>query len=138
VANYYARARSNRFRVKSPGEFEDWVNNLPNVVFEREQQENMYVIYVNCPDGGGWPCSRWLEDSEEEEDIDLERELGGFLFEGQVAILEEVGHEKLRYLHGSSVAVNHLGETVSINLNDIFQKVAEQWPDAEPPTEATY
>lgn len=141
MANYYAACRSNYFRVKSPAAFEDWCNSFDSVVFERQDAENMYMIYMDDADGCGWPTYRYPDDpgsEEEDTELDLTAELSEFLFEGQVAILEEIGSEKLRYLHGSSIAVNHRGETIEVNLNDMYKLIPQTWPDADSPTEASY
>ena len=53
---------------------------------------------------------------------DMVKMLATHLEEGWVAILQEVGAEKLRYITGYSLAVNHLGETVDIDINNIYQK----------------
>ena len=38
-----------------------------------------------------------------------------------MTVLMEIGNEKLRYLVGYTVAVNNKGETVSIDLNAIYE-----------------
>jgi hypothetical protein len=48
--------------------------------------------------------------------------LATHLEEGWVAILQEVGAEKLRYITGFTLAVNHKGETESINIGNIYRK----------------
>lgn len=138
MANYLAACRSNYFRVKNPKDFEDWCDHIPTLACREVDKENMYMLYVDCPDGSGWPAYLWHEDTGEETELDLVAELSEFLFEGQIAILEEVGYEKLRYLHGSSVAVNHLGETITISLTDMYSRIANQWPNVGPPTECCY
>ena len=69
-------------------------------------------------------------------DIDLTEELAEHLVEGEVAVLIEVGAEKLRYLVGYAVAVRSDGEVIHLNLNTIYQMVEDQWGIV--PTEAHY
>ena len=42
---------------------------------------------------------------------------------GEVAILQEVGAEKLRYLVGYAVAVNHRGETLAVSIDEVYGRV---------------
>lgn len=42
-----------------------------------------------------------------------------------MAVLEEVGAEKLRYLIGQALAVNHRGETISVSIDDIYKKIKQ-------------
>ena len=126
MANYGGYARSNYFRVRDASAFLGWVETLPGVVARREDGDrDRFVLLVEDGDDGGWPNWRYYEDGEDEEEIDLHAELAGHLAEGEVAILEEVGAEKLRYLVGYAVAVNHRGETLSVSIHEIYQKVRQ-------------
>lgn len=70
---------------------------------------------------------------------DLVRELAEHLPKGQVAVLMEIGAEKLRYLTGVAIAVNHKGRVVEVMLSDIYRKAARSFRIAESEiTEATY
>ncbi len=121
MANCVGSARSNYFRVRDAAVFLDWVETLPGVVASRED-EDRFVLLVEDGDDGGWP--NWRYDGEDEE-IDLYAELAGHLAEGEVAVLQEVGAEKLRYLVGHAVAVNHRGETLAVSIDDVYEKVCE-------------
>jgi hypothetical protein len=51
----------------------------------------------------------------------------------------EIGAEKLRYLTGVAIAVNHKGRVVEVTLSDIYRKAARSFRIAEGEiTEATY
>lgn len=135
MANYAGHARSNRFRVRDEAAFLGWVETLPGVVARREDgNPERFALLVEDGDDGGWP--NWRHDDGEEEEIDLHAELAGHLAEGEVAVLEEVGAEKLRYLVGYAVAVNHRGEKLAVSLDDIYEKVrAAGWgPDVSTAT----
>lgn len=126
MANYVGYARSNYFRVRDAEAFLAWVETLPGVVACREDGDAEYfVLLIEDADGGGWPNWRYHEDVEDEEEIDLHAELSEHLAEGEVAVLEEVGAEKLRYLVGYAVAVNYKGETPSVSIDEVYQKVHE-------------
>ena len=132
MANYVGSARSNYFRVRDETAFLNWVETLPGVVARREDDDpERFTLLVEDGDDGGWPGWRFDEPGEDEEEIDLHAELAGHLAEGEVAVLEEVGAEKLRYLVGYAVAVNHRGEKLAVSLDDIYEKVrAAGWgPD---------
>lgn len=126
MANYVGHARSNCFRIRDETTFLAWVDTLPGVVAQRENSDRkLFVLLVEDADGGGWPHWRYQEDMEDEEELDLHAELSEHLAEGEVAILQEVGSEKLRYLVGYAVAVNHKGETLSVSIDEIYQMVQE-------------
>jgi hypothetical protein len=120
MANYAGYARSNYVRVRDEAAFLGWVETLPGVVARREDgNPGRFALLVEDGDHGGWPNR--CHDGEEE--IDLHAELAGHLVEGEVAVLQEVGVEKLRYLVGYAVAVNHRGERLAISIDDVYERV---------------
>lgn len=133
MANYYGSARSNYFKVKDPDAFKAWAQSL-SCVGVWNGENGSFGIYSDCPDSGCWPSTKWVDD--EPVDIDLEAELAEHLQEGEVAILMQCGAEKLRYVSGYAIAVNHLGETVSVCLAEIY-KLAKAKFGTEP-TQAEY
>ena len=50
-----------------------------------------------------------------------------YLKEGEVIILQEIGNEKMRYLIGSSMAINHEGKNLQVDITDIYEKVQKEW-----------
>ena len=125
MANYYASARSNYFQVKDSKVFEEWVDSIPGLGIFTKQGDSA-TLYAICDNGGdacGWPSY----DHENDREIDLAEELAEHLAEGQVAVLIEVGAEKLRYLSGHAVAVNWKGEVEWLNLNRIYDLAEERW-----------
>ena len=139
MANYESAARSNRFKVRDEGAFVDWVEEFHNLRAEPEG-DGVYVLLET--DGTGWPSYRELEEpctrrapdgrevEEWDEEIDFPVELSCHLAEGEVAVLEEAGHEKLRYVAAHAVAINHKGETLHVDLADIYEKVrAAGWAE---------
>lgn len=73
----------------------------------------------------------------EERELDWARELSPHLAEGEVAVLQEVGADKLKYLFGGAIAVNHRGEELRPDIDDIYRVVMDAgW--AENVTEAAY
>ena len=126
MANYYATARSNYFAVKDEVTFRQWAEFVGLKVLDPTHQDKTadgIRRFAIAPDGGnddGWPTSRYNEETEEYDDVDVHEELAAFLKDGEVAVLMEVGSEKLRYLCGYATAVNSKGEIVGITLEGIY------------------
>lgn len=115
MANYYAKARSNYFGVKDEKEFLKWTESHD---FEVEVNEDglFSISPSENDDFGGWP----YYDPETDSEIDICEELSHHLQDEHVAVLQEVGNEKLRYLNGFSLAVNSKGEVKRVDIYDIY------------------
>lgn len=149
MGQYIAAARSNYFAVKDKDAFLEAMNTNGYHVVPVDQDDGFTITYGephNAPageialfgGGEGWPVDLSVEEKREEwkyENPDhpegkplpvfyetLTDLIGAHLVEGSVAVLEEAGAEKLRYLNGSAVAVNHRQEVVSISIADIYDK----------------
>lgn len=48
-------------------------------------------------------------------------EIAGHLAHGSVAIVREIGYEKMRHLVGYTVAINSRGETIEVSLDQIYE-----------------
>ena len=130
MANWYGSARSNYFRVKDADVFSQWARRRGLGVFKSERGPDILAIHPgDSTDSGGWPSY----DMEKEEEFELEAELAQHLAPGQVAILLEVGTEKLRYLTGQAIAVNAKGRVVDVALGEIYRKAARAFriPEGE-------
>lgn len=119
MANWYGTARSNYFHVKDNAAFLIWADacNLDSF----QDKEGRYAIAALSDQG--WPSS-YIDEHGEDFDLDLPMELATHLADGEVAILMEVGNEKLRYLTGYAVAVNSKGDIISVGLDEIYKKAA--------------
>lgn len=91
------------------------------------------ALFCEDMDGGSWPSYYWDED-DEEVDIDFIEEVASFLAPDSIAIFYEVGSEKMRYLAGHAIAINHKHEVLTVNLGDIFQKIQDEWGIESPDT----
>ena len=128
MANWYGSARSNHFKVKDTGAFLQWAERRRLGVFKTERGSDILAIHPDdSTDSGGWPSY----DPDTDNEFDLVSELSEHLAPGQVAILLEVGAEKLRYLTGQAIAVNPKGRVVGISLGDIYRKAARAFRVAE-------
>jgi hypothetical protein len=67
-------------------------------------------------------------------DIDFAAELSDHLEEGWVAIVQEIGSERLRYLNGYAFAVNWMGTFRSISIEDIKDQARQIGEHVESPT----
>ena len=143
MANFYGTARSNYFQVKDVEKFKAWVESIPSLALI-EKQDILFAIYSDCPDSGCWPSGKYVAEYDEEgavvsedwQDFDLTGELAEHLKDGEVAVLMEAGAEKLRYISGWAVAVNHLGETVHVSLDGIYDLAFTKF--GVRPTDASY
>lgn len=135
MANWYGSARSNYFRVKDKDAFTTWCASR-NLNILNSTGESTVAIAPSDFDDGAWPSQTFNEETQDYDDVDLVAELATHLAEGEVAVLMQIGAEKLRYLTGWAVAVNHKGETVSLNLSDIYDLAKTKF--GVTPTEAQY
>ena len=121
MANWYGSSRSNYFRVKDCDAFLQWVEKRGLGLSKNSEDATVFAIHSgNSTDGGSWPSY----DMEDDTEIDLVAELAQHLPKGQVAVLMEIGAEKLRYLSGIAIAVNHKGRAAVVSLDDIYRKAA--------------
>ena len=135
MANWYGTARSNYFRVKDRHAFLKWADRRGLGVFKNEESGDLFAIHGGASDDGSWPSY----DMEGDTEIDLVAELAQHLPQGQIAVLMEIGAEKLRYLTGVAIAVNHKGRVVELTLSDIYRKAARAFRVAESEiTQAAY
>jgi len=124
MANYYATARSNYFKVKNKRAFKADCDKMGVGVWD-DRKDGRVGIYPESDDEGGWPSESWPEDADDAYEFDVCDVISAHLVEGEVAILLEAGAEKLRYVHGHAIAVNSKGETRKVMLNDIYDLAKE-------------
>ena len=126
MADYSGNCRSNYFKVKSQDDFINWAESLDLDVWT-ESHNHPGCVGFGCY--GSIPSYRYKEGAEDGnfEEVDFAQELAAHLVDGEVAIYQEVGHEKLRYLSGFSVAVRSDGKVLSSGIDEIFKKVKRYW-----------
>jgi hypothetical protein len=120
MANWYGSSRSNYFCVKDCEAFCQWAESRGLGVFRSESNPGHFAIHSGDNDSGSWPSYDLETDSE----MDLTTELAQHLPKGQIAVLMEIGAEKLRYLTGVAIAVNYKGRVAVVSLDDIYRKAA--------------
>jgi hypothetical protein len=132
MANYYGQTRTNYFAVKDPEAFKAELAKMPVEVITQplknedgEVIDTLYGFLDSDSDGSGSVTEYWDEDTDERVDIDLEDIFKRHLQDGWVAIFMHSGAEKYRYISGDAVAYNNKGESLAVNLADIYT-LAEQ------------
>ena len=149
MANWYGAARSNYFRVKDEEAFKEEMADLAGVDVRHRDEPAPPAACGGAADpnaptvrrfaifddyGEGWPApTRDVFDEEGdrvgEEELDLFDLVASHLAEGEVAVFQEAGAEKQRYVTGFALAVNHTGDTITVDIDDIYDKVeAAGWP----------
>ena len=130
MANFYGSARSNYFKVKDLEAFKAEFNDLCEI---QEEPDGTVVLFPNnYNDDGMFPSNRTVIDREGEEDeefFDFFEAVSKHLQEDSIAIFKACGAEKLRYIDGWAVAIDHTGERVEINIIDITELAKNKWPD---------
>lgn len=124
MANYYASARTNYFAVTDLEAFKADLESKTSsveVVSKEEDGLTLVALLGSDDDGAGFPFEYEDEDGEYVE-LDWAEIFKAHLEDGWVAIIMESGAEKLRYIAGYAVAYNSKGETVDINLDQIYEK----------------
>ena len=122
MAIWYGTARSNYVKIKDEegllASIEPWSLNY------WRNSDGMYA-FGGDDDSGCFPSYNM-----DDEEFDPKVNICPFMEDGQVLIFMEVGAEKMRYVTGWASAWHSNGESVYINLLDIYDKAAEAWPDA--------
>jgi hypothetical protein len=134
MANWYGASRSNYFRVKDKDAFLKWADGRRLGVFKSEESADLFAIHGGSTDDGSWPNY----DLEGDTEIDLVAELAEPLAKGRIAVLMEIGAEKLRYLTGVAIAIDHKGRVVDLTLSDIYRKLHGLRVAENEITQATY
>ena len=127
MANYQATARSNYFAVKDETAFREWGDRCGLDILEPPHKDKVAdgirrfaITPKGDEDSGGWPTCIADDETDDYVDIDLPKELSAHLVANEVAVLMEIGSEKLRYITGVAVAINHKGRHVRMDLNSIY------------------
>lgn len=128
MSNYYATARSNYFAVKDEQAFREWATLIGLTVLEQDHHDKVAdgiprfaIAPGDSDDSGAWPTSPLNEDTDSDDEIEVSEELAAHLADDEVAILMEIGNEKLRYMTGWADAVNNKGEHVIVTLESIYE-----------------
>lgn len=127
MANYVSRWRSNWFSVRDRAAFDAWVGRYPSVTVETRDSGQVALFDAHDGDHDGVP-SIWLDpETDEWVDVDFLGELSDHLAPDAVAVVMEVGAEKLRYLTGMIDAVRPDGSRLHQSLSSFPDVVEQAW-----------
>lgn len=126
MSQYTGFARTNDFRVKDRAAFDKAIaESLADIDVNDAAGEGVdpALVYLICNEEGGWPSWAIGEDADGN-DIDIEVDIaslvGEHLAPDSVAILQEVGYEKMRYLVGYAIAVDCHGSQQTVSIDDML------------------
>lgn len=153
MGTYVGHFRTNYFRVKDAWAFRRWVKSLRAGNGEIEvftsgeellglggdcavpsdrvaQDADLQLANETTLPAGECPWSEGDAGNYDLSDLQLEldffAELAAHLAAGEIAVVREVGHEKLSVLVGYARAVNHEGQIVAeVDLDDLHSRLPE-------------
>jgi hypothetical protein len=119
LANYNAYSRTNYFRVKDELAKEVLKNLIAQIKDAElwEDEEDGTVAF------GGYCSITEYYDNDKEDYVQTFKTIQSLLPDGEVCVLTEVGHEKLRYLVGISWMITNK----KIVTHNLSQKVEKSW-----------
>ena len=124
MSTYYGCCVSNFFKVKDLEKFEEWISKFPELeTFGGETKE--YVAFGSM--NTGIPEYMPTDDDEGSIQVEFIIDLYKHLQEGEVAIVQEVGSEKLKCLIGFSVAIDWQGNTKYFSISDVYEWVNNKY-----------
>jgi len=134
MADYIAQTRSNYFKVKDEERFQMFCQRyglelITPSASEKQQARFGFMIYASLPSGRADDKGEWIE-------TDFVQELSAQLVPGEVAVVMEIGSEKMRFLNGCAIAVNSQGKQVEVGLNEIYHRAKARF--GVMPTSAEY
>jgi hypothetical protein len=118
MANYEPIFRSNYFAVKDEAKFKEFCNRFNLTLITKDGDEKLFGCMNEC---GGMP-SDVETDTGDYEEANFIKELSQQLADGHVAIVQEIGFEKMRYFVGYSIAMNSKGKTRDISIDAIYKR----------------
>jgi hypothetical protein len=128
MATYFSTARTNYFRVKDVDAFNKWIEQFSGLeTIVQETQGTVGILFDDGVPNERWETEKDADGTEQEVDVEIDfmEELAEHLADNEVAILQESGAEKLRYVNGYSIAVNNKGERREISINNIYDLAKE-------------
>lgn len=122
MANFTGAQRSN-YVIFKPEKLEEVREYLEQFSVELSPNLNQPEFYCLLPSNN---YEDIFSSSSIEEDVQLDLgRVAQQMLEGQVLVVMLAGHEKLRYISGCAEAWNWKGESVYLDLSDIYKKAAE-------------
>jgi len=124
MSTYYGSCLSNFFKVKDLEKFEEWISKFPELeTFGGETKEHIAFGSTQS----GIPDYMMSEDGEDSTEVEFITELSKHLREGEVAIVQEIGNEKLLYFRGFSVVIDWQGNSKYFSISDAYEWANEKY-----------
>ncbi len=124
MSDYTAKAASNTFVVKDEEEFHRAMAQVDLVSARAPSGEPGRVYIYSESDHGTWPSERYDAMTDDHVPLDIPELIARHLPDGQVVVLKEAGAEKAQYIGGLAIAFNAAGETVTVDLDEIYDRAA--------------
>lgn len=131
MANYYGVARSNY--VKFNAKVYDLLDLFPDLELTPKREDGLQALLSSSDDGT--PCASDHEEAIQNLGLDYDPDFYEVVHlclepePNNVLIWMQCGHEKLRYISGGAIAINHTGIIRQVSLNDIYDGHPE-WSEA--------
>jgi len=119
MANYVPFVRSNYFEVKDGAAFEAFCKKWGVELIRGGKDDTLYGFLGNGEIG--LPLCYYDAEKDDYVEGSFMDDLAGHLKEGWVAVVREIGFEKMRYLVGYSVAINSRGQSIEVSLDQIYE-----------------
>lgn len=117
--NYYETARTNTVKIK---DMEGLIRGVGKINLEINERDDGVCFLAEC----GWP--EWTADEDgNETSFDPETDICPYMEEDQVLVIMSSGYEGVRYVTGWAKAYNAKGESVYIELEDIYDKACKEF-----------
>lgn len=124
MANYEAYARTNYFKVADMEGLRKATQDWPVSLEPHSKNKDFYCFIANEE----WPDETVDFETDEIIQCNVERDILPFLEPEQIFIITEIGHEKMRYLHGGASAFNtSTKEYIHISTNEIYELAKLKW-----------
>lgn len=135
MANWYRQSRTNYVRVKDLEGLKESVAPFGLEVSTKDDDESRVCL---LPDDSRDDCG-WRSLSDDDVEFDPTVHVMPFLEDGEILVIQEIGHEKLRRLTGWATAWSKDGFLAQVSINDIYGlAAAAACVDEDTITEATY
>lgn len=126
MADFYGSSRTNYFRVKDRAAFEEVLQPLlDEEAVEIHDGDDGRLCVLAVGHFGTFPTSYYDDKLDEDIEFEFPELIAPHLADGEVAVVIEVGAEKLRYVLGSATAINNKGETRRVSLDLIYELAAD-------------
>lgn len=124
MSNWYGAFRSNYFKVNNPKNFRLFFATIklqyPEIGLWEEKGRFVF--------GGECALPGMLFDTEG--NVIMENfafEVVKYLQDDEILILQEAGNEKLCYITGFAIAINSKGESISMEISDIYDMASKKF-----------